>query len=1063
MLIFMILFTGCSAEDKVVKNDGKDHSTEYKEPVNNSAQESYDYIIPNITQRELTYEDLKDLPAEELALARNEIYARHGYVFESEEYNQYFSSKSWYNPNSDFNSSELSEIELHNVAFIKEYENQLVDTRSEEKYISPEMAKTYLGIVTSITDRYGLSYNEDSEGLIYADNIDFDGDGLLELYLLYKDNNFYGVKEEIWGFNGSESYLIGENEYEAGGSRTFGKLGLKQSGNKTYICYEEMDIIQEYVNEKNINIEYKSFNVQEVKGGKLQLNAYVYSELRYDEDDIKLGNGEYTKGTDYDDRKPISEVEYKEIYDKFSLEDSESLFTSGGAMFDYRTNDYNLELFTENLRNNLMTSNMKDIYPEKSLDEKKDIFNFLNQFIQVHWEGIDTSNQDRTEFAETIGSLLMYYPSFIEHEMIDYYDESFGDAVKFKFKESDVKDKILDVFGINLDFDKYPIGNHEDGYVYIGQSWDAPFAYVTRVNKMYPLGNNLFYLNIETFVNPYYEAGWEEYEKISDDLFKEISNKKEELYDFKQGYAIIREVIKDGQKSYQLIKYDHSGEYLTEEELNQYTTKVNPEPNISFDYIKIKDFTEASEYESYLKETLSGLSGEKPNDKANNEIVTYIQHAAENSSSTAVNSNKNSIVINKNIIAQALESVEETKLELDKIIKDNNIVLNRSVDIVLRVDTLGLNPNKAVSIMFDSSSVEKLGSANGIRVVLGDSQNTVYISSEDLKGLITEIGNISVNLQKGKDDDTYIIAFMDSKGEEVNQLPYPISFAFPTDNELATILVNYKGGSDNWGGQYSSSTNSIEFSTRYSGEYSILENEINITDIGHLTEKEQRTIKFMVSKGYFDLDGDKFNGNYLLTRYDFTTALVKMFFALDRELEATFSDIDKTNQFYPYIASGQKYNIVKGFEDNTFRGELNITKEQLIALCGRTLVDKKGYIYPENPNDYLNFVDNDNISDWAKVDIAIAVQNGLIENGGLLMAQTEINRAESVEILYNLFMLLYEVPPISLEINNESNPVAVEVDEAEKTISAVVAIGGGLVVIALAGGYYYHKKKNMAS
>ncbi len=115
----------------------------------------------------------------------------------------------------------------------------------------------------------------------------------------------------------------------------------------------------------------------------------------------------------------------------------------------------------------------------------------------------------------------------------------------------------------------------------------------------------------------------------------------------------------------------------------------------------------------------------------------------------------------------------------------------------------------------------------------------------------------------------------------------------PADSELATVFVNYKNGSDNWGGQYNSASGSIEFSTRYSGEYNILEDEISISDIGNLTEKQQEAIGFMVSKGYFDLEGDKFNGQASLNRYDFTTAIVKMFFALDRELETSFTDVAK--------------------------------------------------------------------------------------------------------------------------------------------------------------------------
>lgn len=66
-----------------------------------SEQETVDnseYIIKESSDRYLTAEDLNGLSKEQLRLARNEIYARHGYQFNSEDLNQYFSSKSWYYP-----------------------------------------------------------------------------------------------------------------------------------------------------------------------------------------------------------------------------------------------------------------------------------------------------------------------------------------------------------------------------------------------------------------------------------------------------------------------------------------------------------------------------------------------------------------------------------------------------------------------------------------------------------------------------------------------------------------------------------------------------------------------------------------------------------------------------------------------------------------------------------------------------------------------------------------------------------------------------------------------------
>ena len=91
-------------------------------------EDSYDednseYIIANSSQAELTEYDLQGLSAQELTYARNEIYARHGYIFNSSELNEYFNSKSWYKADDSF-SGTLEGVEQKNAAFILEYQTQ---------------------------------------------------------------------------------------------------------------------------------------------------------------------------------------------------------------------------------------------------------------------------------------------------------------------------------------------------------------------------------------------------------------------------------------------------------------------------------------------------------------------------------------------------------------------------------------------------------------------------------------------------------------------------------------------------------------------------------------------------------------------------------------------------------------------------------------------------------------------------------------------------------------------------------------------------------------------------
>ena len=245
----------------------------------------------------------------------------------------------------------------------------------------------------------------------------------------------------------------------------------------------------------------------------------------------------------------------------------------------------------------------------------------------------------------------------------------------------------------------------------------------------------------------------------------------------------------------------------------------------------------------------------------------------------------------------------------------------------------------------------------------------------------------------------------------IDQLEQTITFAFPAQNEFTTVEAAYDGESQNWGGQYDGVSGNISFGTKYSGSCQIIDNRVNIKDISHLTSREQSAIKFMVSKGYLNLENDYFYPEASFSRYEFAQALVKMFFALDKSLETSFKDIPEDSEYYAYVASGETYDIIKGFVDQTFRGENNISKEQVISLCARTIAEQKGYVYPEHIEDYIKFADESEIAKWAVEDIALAVQSGLITNGGNLLPKTEITKAESAKVLYELFMLFYETSP----------------------------------------------------
>lgn len=82
-------------------------------------------ILPESGSRYLTYDDLAGLDKETLRLARNEIYARHGRKFETEDLNEYFSRQPWYLgylSAEEFDDAVLNEYEKANLDLIKKVE-----------------------------------------------------------------------------------------------------------------------------------------------------------------------------------------------------------------------------------------------------------------------------------------------------------------------------------------------------------------------------------------------------------------------------------------------------------------------------------------------------------------------------------------------------------------------------------------------------------------------------------------------------------------------------------------------------------------------------------------------------------------------------------------------------------------------------------------------------------------------------------------------------------------------------------------------------------------------------
>lgn len=516
------------------------------------------------------------------------------------------------------------------------------------------------------------------------------------------------------------------------------------------------------------------------------------------------------------------------------------------------------------------------------------------------------------------------------------------------------------------------------------------------------------------------------------------------VVDGEQKSAVVRGKRTSGAVSWIVDKvYDAP---LASDELDAVTAAFHSKPNLTLDYGKIGGTLE--ETKTYLQEMLDNMDGVTPNDAAKSSLAAFIESAIAASCTDRVSAKDNRLEVTADTVKELAKQAKNTLREMDDLMADNGVSMNKTLTIMVRVVWNDVNRTEPCQITLDETVVDALDGC-ALQILLGDAHHYIRIDPDRLEKLIDQYGAVVIQISGGE-DNVYTINFLDEDGEILEWIEAAVTVGLPAEDALSTIMASYAGGNDNWGGQYDPNAGVLSFETQYSGQYEVIRNGVEIGDIGDLSEEAQAAISFMVSKGYLALDGDCFRPGASLSRYEFTRALVGMFFALNRDLSTNFADVPADSEYYAYVASAQFRSIVEGFDDGTFGGDQNITMEQMLALAARTLIDLKGYGLPSDTQMLLaSFSDCDQIKDWAKELVALAVREGMMDRGGMLAPQSDITREQAALILYRLFLLLYEVPPVVLELPEVTKDVGDGIGNSFTMPDFPVVIIGVVAVVSL--------------
>lgn len=88
-----------------------------------------EFIFPDSDKKYLSEDEIRSKNVDEMMIGRNEIFARHGYIFGEDGLKQHFEGTSWYKgtvPAEQFNSEQIfNDFEKKNVELIKQVEDEI--------------------------------------------------------------------------------------------------------------------------------------------------------------------------------------------------------------------------------------------------------------------------------------------------------------------------------------------------------------------------------------------------------------------------------------------------------------------------------------------------------------------------------------------------------------------------------------------------------------------------------------------------------------------------------------------------------------------------------------------------------------------------------------------------------------------------------------------------------------------------------------------------------------------------------------------------------------------------
>lgn len=243
-------------------------------------------------------------------------------------------------------------------------------------------------------------------------------------------------------------------------------------------------------------------------------------------------------------------------------------------------------------------------------------------------------------------------------------------------------------------------------------------------------------------------------------------------------------------------------------------------------------------------------------------------------------------------------------------------------------------------------------------------------------------------------------------GVQITSFSKPITLRIPlrnlnVDKELLSVAKIVNGSLEFQGGVVDGQF-IVEPRDTFSS-YAVIENKVTFNDISSVEAWAGRQIQVVAAKGAIEgKAAGVFAPKDAVTRAEFAKMLIRALNLENSSATESFSDVNASDWFAPYVAAAVEKGIIQGRTSERFAPQDQISRAEMATMISRALKTTGNLEEVKDVSSVLSqFSDANQINNSLKTDVALAVSNGLVIGAnGKFNPTISATRAEAAVMIY---------------------------------------------------------------